>query len=67
MSLDPYRRLEEHNSGKVRSTKSKKPYKVLLIEEFPDHQSVRYCEKYYKIGFGRKVCIKKIHNNSQNG
>ena len=67
MSLDPYRRIEEHNSGKVRSTKSKKPNKVLLIEEFPDHQSARYCEKYYKTGFGRKVCIKKIHNNLQNG
>ncbi len=61
MSSDPHKRLKSHNSGKVKSTKSRKPYKILLIEEFSDKFTARRREKYYKTGFGRKVWMKKIN------
>jgi len=60
MSANPETRLQAHNAGKVRSTKSRKPYKFILIEEFHDQFSARKREKYYKTGFGRKVWKKKI-------
>jgi len=41
MSANPETRLQAHNAGKVRSTKSRKPYKFILIEEFHDQFSAR--------------------------
>ncbi|MCK4641035.1 MAG: GIY-YIG nuclease family protein [Candidatus Marinimicrobia bacterium] len=36
ISANPEARLQAHNTGKVRSTKNRKQYKILLIKEFPD-------------------------------
>ena len=64
MSQNPFDRLKSHNSGKVRSTKYKKPYEILLIEEFDSLKKARTREKYYKTGFGKKVWMKKIKDNN---
>ena len=61
MSKDPVKRLNAHNSGKVRSTKAKRPFEIVLHEEFEDIKSARNREKYYKTGFGKKVWMKKIN------
>jgi len=60
MSQNPFDRLKSHNSGKVRSTKYKKPYEILLIEEFDSLKKARTREKYYKTGFGKKVWMKRL-------
>ena len=54
MSEDPERRLKEHNSGKVRSTKSKAPWRIIYIEEFSTRQEARIREKYLKSAAGRR-------------
>ena len=48
------RRLKEHNSGYEKSTKSRRPFEVILQEEFPDRISARKREKYFKLGCGRE-------------
>ena len=52
-------RLNDHNSGKNRYTKGLKPWRVSLIEEYPDWASARAKEKYYKSGSGKEH-LKKI-------
>ncbi len=60
MSTNPTNRLKVHNSGKVRSSKARRPYEIILSEEFDDLKSARLREKYYKTGFGKSVWINKI-------
>ena len=47
-------RFKRHNSGKVRSTKSRKPFILLYSEEFSDYPSACKRELFLKIGVGRK-------------
>ena len=63
MSSNPQSRLRSHNLGKVKSTKSRRPYKIIFIEEFPDRSTARRREKYYKTGFCKKVWMKKVKSN----
>lgn len=48
------RRLKEHNSGKTRSTKGFRPWRIIFIEEFNDRMTAREKEKYYKTGIGKE-------------
>ena len=48
------RRIKEHNSGKNRSTKSRIPFELLIVEEYDDYPSAREREKYLKSGIGRE-------------
>jgi putative endonuclease len=63
MSDDYKRRFEEHNHGRGRSTKPYAPFKIIMIENFPDRLSARKKEKYWKSGCGREI-IKRIIENS---
>lgn len=47
-------RLHAHNSGKVKSTKSGKPYIILYSEKFDNYSSARKRELFLKSGVGRK-------------
>lgn len=47
-------RLSLHNSGRVKSTKHRKPFKVLFTEEFEILKEARKREQYYKSGAGRR-------------
>ncbi|MCX5726194.1 MAG: GIY-YIG nuclease family protein [Candidatus Saganbacteria bacterium] len=49
------RRLKQHNSGKVNSTKHRSPFKLIHRELFPSRKSAREREKYLKSGFGREL------------
>lgn len=53
MSSNVERRITEHNSGKVRSTKAYCPWKLLHLESFNDRKSAREREKYLKSGYGK--------------
>ena len=60
ISADPYRRLAEHNAGMTRSTKSRRPFEIIHIEEFSDRKSARKKEIYLKSGCGREFLKKLI-------
>ena len=47
-------RLNDHNSGKVRSTKSKLPWKIIHTESFAGRAEARIREKYLKSAAGRR-------------
>ena len=47
-------RLLLHNSGRVKSTKHRIPFKVLFTEEFETIQEAKKRELYYKSGAGRR-------------
>jgi len=51
-------RLNTHNSGKVISTKSKIPYKLIYFESCLNKKDAIDREKSLKTGFGRKF----LHN-----
>lgn len=53
------RRINEHNSGKNKSTKAYIPYILLFYEVFETRIEARKREKYFKSGVGREY----IKNN----
>lgn len=48
------KRLKEHNSGKVKSTKDRKPFKLIGYETYKDRDRARYREYKLKRHSGRK-------------
>jgi len=48
------RRLIQHNSGYVRSTKHRIPFKLLFTEEFETSREAKRRESYWKSGAGRR-------------
>lgn len=63
------RRLHEHNTGQVKSTKHRTPLRIIYFEEVETVQDARKRERYFKSGFGRKYIKGKINNKalSSNG
>ncbi len=55
LSNNPYQRLDKHNHGYTKSTKSRIPFKIIHIEEFNNRLSARKFEKYLKSGIGREI------------
>jgi putative endonuclease len=56
------RRLKQHNSGKVQSTKHRIPLKIIFTEEFSTLAEARKRETWWKSGAGRrklKECFEK--------
>ncbi len=54
MSDNTERRLSEHNVGKVKSTKYKRPWVKVYHEDFETREEARKKEKYLKSAAGRK-------------
>ena len=54
MTENIQRRLNEHNTGKVCSTKSRVPFVLLHHEEFKTRREVHRREEYFKTAVGRK-------------
>jgi putative endonuclease len=63
-SLD--RRVYQHNIGKVRSTKGRRPFKLFYYEEYQNKTDARKREIFLKSGQGRLFLKRKL-NNSENG
>ena len=57
-------RLKLHNSGRVRSTKSIRPFLLIYQEKYEDRYEAFRIERYYKTPKGKKeLLIKIIINN----
>jgi putative endonuclease len=57
---DISRRLNEHNSGKVDSTKNRKPFSLEAYFAVKDQSRAFELEKYFKTGSGRALLRKRI-------
>lgn len=58
------RRLEEHNAGKVKSSKAYRPYRILYYEEFETVKGAKDKEKYLKSYAGRKKIKEFFFSNN---
>lgn len=54
------RRLEQHNSGRVKSTKHMSPYKLIYTREFTTRVEAKDFEKYLKIRSNKEKLLKKL-------
>ena len=64
-SEDLQRRLQQHNSGKTKSIKSKIPYALIYSEEFKTRAEAIKREKYFKTAAGRRFLNSKLSFNIQ--
>ncbi|MFZ1805804.1 MAG: GIY-YIG nuclease family protein [Cyclobacteriaceae bacterium] len=53
LSEEPERRLLAHNSGKVKSTKGFRPWKIVYTEGYSSFEEARTRELFLKSGRGR--------------
>ncbi len=51
---DIEKRLTEHNSGKTKSTKGYKPWKLVYFERYETRDEALLRKKYFKTGSGRE-------------
>ncbi len=61
------RRFGEHNAGKVRITKHRRPFKLLYYEAYLNQQDATEREKYFKTGWGRTHLKKVLKNYREEG
>jgi len=61
------RRLHQHNSGKVFSTKPYLPYRLIYFEEVKNRRSAMMREKELKTSKGRTFLRKILFVNTANG
>jgi putative endonuclease len=54
------RRINEHNSGSVKSTKNRRPLKLIYFEEYESKGDAIKREKFFKSGLGRSF-LKSIN------
>jgi len=47
------KRVVEHNSGLVKSTKNRRPFKLTYFEEYVGKEKALKREKFFKSGLGR--------------
>lgn len=55
------KRIIEHNSGVVRSTKSRRPFELIYSENYEDKYVAYKMERYYKSATGKKKLKEKIY------
>jgi putative endonuclease len=48
------RRVQQHNSGKERTTRAYRPFVLILAEKFKTRPEARSREKYLKSGAGKE-------------
>lgn len=63
-SLDPEKRFKQHNQGAVKSTKHRRPYKLVFYQEFADIEIAYKIEGKIK-SWKRKDFIEKIINEGK--
>ncbi len=57
---DLRKRLSEHNSGKVFSTKNRSPFELIYYEACLNEQDARAREKYLKTGMGKRYLRNRL-------
>ena len=63
---DLQRRVEEHNTGRVNSTKNRRPLKLIYYEACLNEDDARQRERYLKSGMGKKYLRNRLKNSLQN-
>jgi len=56
------KRLSEHNSGKVNSTKYRIPLELVYFEASKDIQDATHREKYLKTTYGKRYIKNRLKN-----
>ncbi len=56
------RRLSDHNSGRVRATKYRVPFKIMSFEKFDSMVEAKKRELWWKSGAGRRK-LKELFND----
>jgi len=56
------RRIKEHNSGRVRSTKNRRPLSLIYKEDYSSEREARSREKFFKTHKGFNVLRRTISN-----
>jgi putative endonuclease len=59
---DLKRRVEEHNSGKNFSTKSRRPFKLIYCEVCLNEDDAKQREEYFKSTIGRRYLSRRLWN-----
>lgn len=54
VATDVNKRLEDHNTGRVSSSRPYRPYKIIHTESFATLSEARQKEKFYKSTTGRR-------------
>ena len=54
------KRILKHNSGKVFSTKSRRPLKLIYLELCTDKEDAKVREKYLKVGAGKRFIKNRL-------
>jgi putative endonuclease len=54
------KRISEHNKGRVKSTKSRRPFHLIYSEMFEDKYEAFFTERFYKSAKGKKELQLKI-------
>jgi putative endonuclease len=63
---DLKRRIEKHNTGRVNSTKNRRPLKLIYFEACLNESDARQRERYLKSGMGKKYLRNRLKNSLQN-
>jgi putative endonuclease len=61
-TADINKRISEHNTGKVLSTKGRRPFQLIFQEKFENKYEAFNKERYYKTAKGKKELKNKIIN-----
>lgn len=56
------RRIDDHNSGKVKSTKNRVPFKLVYFEGSLNKYDALHREKYLKTTYGKRYIKNRIKN-----
>lgn len=57
---DLKKRFKEHISGKVASTKDRRPLELIYYEAYKENRLAKRQEKLYKTGQGRRIFNKRL-------
>ena len=63
---DLKRRFEEHTTGRVNSTKNRRPMKLIYYEACTNEEDARKRERYLKSGMGKKYLKNRLEKCLEN-
>lgn len=55
-------RIDEHNSGKVKSTKNRRPLIIVYCEACLNQEDALHREKYLKSSYGKRYIKNRLKN-----
>jgi len=61
---DLEKRLKEHNNGKVKSTRHRKPFDLVYFEGSRNKNDALHREKYLKSTYGKRYIKHRIKNDT---